>query len=179
MADDQRHHLQARVVALAVALLAGCASAKATAPVKPTIASISVRCANAGNSALRQWKCQSATERAEFAAMIVGQYEQPVAPEHFIILGQRYPVWADVIERKTHLRGRIRFADQAVVQTGNDAAVRTMPIVGNGKTVAYATWCMNGEFHDYRPPQPTRAAAMKTCFAFWKRTLPTAFPRSP
>ncbi len=140
------------------------------AMVKPTIASIQVRCANAGNSGLRMWKCETPAERAEFAALMVGQYRQPTPPEHFIVLGQHYPVWADVIERRTHLRGRIRFSDDRVVEAGNDIAVRTIPLVRGGKTVAYATWCMDGERDAYQAPQPSRNAAMATCRAYWKRT---------
>lgn len=162
--------MQARVSALSLVLLVGCTSAKMPAPVKSTIASIQVRCAGAGNSGLRMWKCETPPERAEFAALIVGQYGQATPPEHFIILRQHDLVWVDVIERKTHLRGTIRFADERIVEAGNDIAARTMPLVRNGKTVAYATWCMDGEWDVYQAPRPSRDAAMEACRAYWKRT---------
>lgn len=155
--------MKKRAGVLALVLLAGCARAKAPAPVEPMTASIQARCLHAGNSGVRMFACESPRERAEFATILVGQFRQPVPPEHFVILREHYPVWVDVVERKTHLRGIIRFADQAVVETGGDMGVRTMPIVARGRTLAYATWCIEGEWHIYLPPQRSRASATEAC----------------
>jgi hypothetical protein len=158
-------------VALAIALLVGCA-AKAPLPVHPTLAPLQVRCAHAGNSGVRLWVCSTKEERAEFAgALFYPLPNLPNWPVHFSIVRDHHPQWAEVIERKTKLRGTIRFEDGDVQTAGGDLGVHTFPLVNKGRAIAYLTWCMTGEFDTYKGPLASPAAAMSACRAFWKKTL--------
>jgi len=66
------------------------------------------------------------------------------------------------------VRGTVRFDHTNVQPAGGDFGVRTAPLVKNGRTVVYLTWCVAGEFDSYQGPLASPRAAMAKCRAFWK-----------
>ena len=156
-------------IVLTFALLAGCA-AKAPSIARATLAPIQVRCSHAGNSGIRMWACMTKRERGEFMSLLILPAPQMGWPVHFTILRKHYPDWVEVIERKTGLRGTIRFESVDVQLAGYDIGVRTIPLVKSGRTIAYLTWCVDGEWDVYRGPLASPSVAMTNCRGYWKKT---------
>ena len=136
-----------------------------------TLAPLKTRCADAGLSGVRQWDCETQTERADRFVALIAPEPQLGWPVHFKIVRQDYPQWAEVIDLRTGARGSVRFIDVAMRRVSDDLGVKTIPLIRGGHTVAILTWCVSGEWDSYQGPFATPYAALAACRTFWKRTL--------